>query len=201
MCSPDGHWRRCRFRWLVAHPSTFLRPFAPRRLPALPRSYGRSDSCSGGSSARGSMNTVCGPQQVSLCHVPGLHGHSVSTHLRSSARRFRTLPLSPGGFLRVQVWTSSLPRRLVRFRRPYRVRYPTDWSCASDCSPPRLAAAQLSSASGRRAYAWRGLAPLGSWHTYRRTRPGLQTRRSRSSRALKTAGSTRRARTPSFRWR
>jgi hypothetical protein len=44
--------------------------------------------------------------------------------------------------------------------RPNRVRTPTDRSFTSRCSPPRLAATQLRSVSGRRAYARRGLAPL-----------------------------------------
>src|SRR5206468_7227225 len=38
--------------------------------------------------------------------------------------------------------------------------FPTDWFTTVDCSPPRLMAAQLSLVSGRRADAWRGLAPL-----------------------------------------
>ena len=39
------HCRRSVFRGLLPHVSTFLRPFAPGPLLALPRSYGRSDSC------------------------------------------------------------------------------------------------------------------------------------------------------------
>src|SRR5437773_11600503 len=62
--------------------------------------------------------------------------------------------------MRTLVGLRLLPGRLVGRIRPNRVRHPTDWSTTSDCSPRRLAAAQLSSVSGRRAYAWRGLAPL-----------------------------------------
>ncbi len=51
------------------------------------------------------------------------------------------------------------PRRLIAHVRPYRVRHPTDWSLPVDCSPPRLAATQLSLGTGRRAYARRGLSP------------------------------------------
>ena len=77
-------------------------------------------------------------------------------------RRFRTLPLSehrfpaPRAGLRFRLPT----RRLIAHVRPYRVRHPTDWSLPVDCSPPRLAATQLSLGTGRRAYARRGLPPL-----------------------------------------
>ena len=50
--------------------------------------------------------------------------------------------------------------RLAEYVRPNRVRLPVDWSLASGCSPPRLTATQFPSATGRRAYAWRGLTPL-----------------------------------------
>src|SRR5258708_951008 len=45
--------------------------------------------------------------------------------------------------------------------RPNRVRYPTDCTFTSRCSPPRLAATQLRSVTGRSVLAWRGLTPLG----------------------------------------
>ena len=75
-----GLSRTCRhcFRDLpcsVRHVSTFLRPFAPDPLQALPRSYGRSDSCSPGSAVPGSCRRP--PlrllhEQVSLIHAPDL---------------------------------------------------------------------------------------------------------------------------------
>jgi len=75
--------------------------------------------------------------------------------------RFPTLPLSEDRFpaaLRVEISPSGC--RLIAHVRPYRVRHPTDWSLPVDCSPPRLAATQLSLGTGRRAYARRGLPPL-----------------------------------------
>ena len=45
-CGALRHWRRCRLRPCSLSSSTSLRPFAPGPLQALPRSYGRSDSCS-----------------------------------------------------------------------------------------------------------------------------------------------------------
>ena len=72
-----GLSRTCRhcFRLLpcsVRHVSTFLRPFAPGPLQALLRSYGRSDSCSPGSSAFSRHEHRLGDAQVSLIHAPGL---------------------------------------------------------------------------------------------------------------------------------
>ena len=52
--------------------STFLRSLRSRPVTALPRYYGRSDSCSPGSSASSGMNTVSTSKQVSLIHVSGL---------------------------------------------------------------------------------------------------------------------------------
>src|SRR5208282_2554448 len=67
-------FRHC-FRGLpcsVRHVSTFLRPFAPDPLQALLRSYGRSDSCSPGSSAFSRHEHRLWHEQVSLIHAPGL---------------------------------------------------------------------------------------------------------------------------------
>jgi hypothetical protein len=66
------HSHRCRLRRSPDSSSTFLRPFAPDPLQVLPRSYGRSDSCSPRpitvcSTAVGSVN-----EQVSLIHALGL---------------------------------------------------------------------------------------------------------------------------------
>jgi len=47
-----------------------------------------------------------------------------------------------------------------RALRPPRVRHPTDGSFTSSCFPPHLTVTQFLSASGRRAYPWRGLTPL-----------------------------------------
>src|SRR5271157_3009886 len=66
------HYRRSCFRGLLPHVSTFLRPFAPDPLQALLRSYGRSDSCSPGSSAFSRHELRLLHEQVSLIHAPGL---------------------------------------------------------------------------------------------------------------------------------
>ena len=152
----DADWRGLT---PIRHGSTFLRPFAPDRLPVLRRYYERSDFCSAGSLARVSMNASPSPEQISLLHVHGRPDHSVANHLTPHRRRFPTLPLSTTVALPTQSQTSPLTSRLVGYARPNRVRHPTDWSFTSGCSPPRLAATQLPLVTGRRAHAWGGLAP------------------------------------------
>ena len=151
--SPIGHSRGGRIRRRVHHASTFLRPFARR---ALPRVVATMDALTPGRVSR--------PAQVSLLHVHGLGDHSASNHPVSRRRSFRTLPLSPTalppshcvGGSRLRHWLAGSPG----VTRPNRVRHPADWSFTSCCFPPRLTATQLQSVTGRRAYAWRGLAPL-----------------------------------------
>ena len=157
LCSRCRHWRWVRILWSVRHDSTSLGPFAPRPLQALPRSYGPSDSCTGGSSSRERMNTLLIPMQVSLFHVHSLADRSVASHRGRPCRRFCTLPLTAPG-ARVRVRLRLCPADSPTYR-PKRVRHPTDQSSTSGCSPPRLTAAQLPLVSGRRAHAWRGLAP------------------------------------------
>ncbi len=145
-------------RWRGSHSrsvptSTFLRSLRSRPVTALLRYYGRSDSCPPGSSApQAGMNTgsCCG--QVSLIHVTWSSSPSISNHPCAPRGRFRTLPLNsvglplPGlGF--TTIWQAR------RSHRPNRVSYRTDGLFTSGCSPPRLAATQLPSVTGRRAYA------------------------------------------------
>ncbi|MCX6354908.1 MAG: hypothetical protein NTZ78_08400 [Candidatus Aureabacteria bacterium] len=52
-----------------------------------------------------------------------------------------------------QVKALPLNRGLAGYTRPNRVCHPSDWSFTSCCFPPRLAATQLHSVTGRRAYA------------------------------------------------
>ena len=78
--SPTGtarsHWAEDRYAAVHPYSSTFLRPFAPDPLQALPHSYGRSDSCSRRFGSAGII--VRRPplrllrEQVSLIHAPGL---------------------------------------------------------------------------------------------------------------------------------
>jgi hypothetical protein len=74
--SPTGTARRHSAEEIYAavHPcsSTFLRPFAPGPLQALLRSYGRSDSCSPGSSALLRHEHRLDDEQVSLIPSPDL---------------------------------------------------------------------------------------------------------------------------------
>ena len=64
LASRHSHW--FRFYPMRNYSSTFLRSLRSRPVTALPRYYGRSDSCSPGSSASSGMNTVSMGQQVSL---------------------------------------------------------------------------------------------------------------------------------------
>jgi hypothetical protein len=132
------HSRRSIFRLSILHASTFLPPFAPRPLRRF-------------SATMGALTPVwlSLSAQVSLLHVHDLPDHSVSTHPMCFHRRFGTLPLSSMDLLLPQVQASPFPSRLARHTRPFRVRHPTDWSFTSCCSPPRLAATQLQSVTGR----------------------------------------------------
>jgi hypothetical protein len=102
--------------------------------------------------------------QVSLLYAPNLPDHSVPNHPVFPRCRFciRYFVCQRIGFPtsvpcivlvsdsgpRRSVQASPLGRRLAENTRPKRVRYPTDWSFTSCCSPPRLAATQLQSATG-----------------------------------------------------
>ena len=66
------HWAEGLYAAVHPYSSTFLRPFAPGPLQALRRSYGRSDSCSPGSSAFLRHELRLLHEQVSLIHAPDL---------------------------------------------------------------------------------------------------------------------------------
>ena len=83
LASRHSHW--FRFYPMRNYSSTFLRPLRSRPVTALPRYYGRSDSCSPGSSASSGMNTVSIGQQVSLVHTARPSMHSVTKHLTRPA--------------------------------------------------------------------------------------------------------------------
>ena len=155
--SPDGdaalfgllsqrHCRRCVFRRVWSFASIFLGPFAPPALPGFlatmdPLTPARRLACLGWL------------RQVSLLHVPWPSDHSASNHLVGSVDRFDTLPLSVDGFRITPVWASPLASRLASTTGRIEFTCVADWSFASRCSPPRLAATQLRSVTGRRAYA------------------------------------------------
>ena len=79
LASRHSHW--FRFCPKLNYSATFLRSLRSRPVMALLRYYGRSDSCSPGSSASSGMNTVSIGQQVSLVHIarPSLHSASPNT--------------------------------------------------------------------------------------------------------------------------
>jgi len=146
LASRHSHW--CQFCPMLDYSSTFLRSLGSRPVTALLRYYGRSDSCSPGSSASLGMNTASIGQQVSLVHTARPSLHSVTKHLARPAiasplptQRGRLPGLYPG-------LDFTLNPQARRYARPNRVRYPTDCMFASGCSPPHLAVTQLPSATG-----------------------------------------------------
>ncbi len=75
-------------------------------------------------------------------------------------RRFVTLPFSSSGLpAHAVVRASPLASRLAAVCGRIEFACAADWSFTSCCSPPRLAATQLHSVTGRRTYARDGLAP------------------------------------------
>jgi hypothetical protein len=158
VCLAFRHLHWFRFCPMRNYSSTFLRSLRSRPITALPRYYGRSDSCSPGSSASSGMNTVSISQQVSLVHIARPSMHSVTKHLARPAIAF-PLPTQrdrlPGLYPGLDFTLNPQARR---YARPNRVRYPTDCMFASGCSPPRLAATQLPLATGS------GHLPEGDFH-------------------------------------
>jgi len=96
------HCRRSFFLRFVRHVSTFLRSLRSTPVTGFLRYYGRSDSCSPGSSAytrsRALLHELltCSEQVSPIIRV-GLTDHSVSNHPTCPRRRFCTLPLSSTG--------------------------------------------------------------------------------------------------------
>ena len=64
--------------------------------------------------------------------------------------RFNTLPFSVVGFPISGVWASPGHCKLARHTCRIEFTFVADWLFAFRCSPPRLAATQLRSATGRR---------------------------------------------------
>ena len=115
------------------------------------------------------MNAYLDTPQVSLCHRVTTSGHSVSNHplpSRCAVWGFLTIGLTGG----IVLWTirtlagrasfglrlslAGSPRQQAEssLRRLVSPACATDWSFASDCSPPRLPATQLPSATGCQTY-------------------------------------------------
>ena len=143
LCSPLGHYRRLAFALplRVAHASTFLPP-VPRRCFAFSASRGSSplryhegsDSCA--AHLRRRSPRFLRHTFLSFHLQPReLPGHRFPPRQRD--QRF-------SGF--------ALASQARRSSPPNRVRYPTDRHFASGCSPPRLGATQLPSATEFVAY-------------------------------------------------
>jgi hypothetical protein len=153
LCRACAHWRRFVFPLHRPIASTFLAPFAPRPLRRFfttmePLTPGGVTSPSGSPSfLRKAFPPFCRQPPEGSCHrfsLPPLLGQRDRL---PAPFQISTL----AGCLGVrQVRTSPLNRRLVSLFRPNRVRYPADRWFTSGCSPPRLAATQLPSVSGRR---------------------------------------------------
>ena len=86
------------------------------------------------------------PRQAGLSAYSALpSGHPTPNHVMRSRGRFRSYLSAPGrteqgpGFAMIQLAHQRTP--------PKRVRHPAGWPFAFSCSPPRLAATQLPSAS------------------------------------------------------
>src|SRR5208337_4277431 len=123
------HWAKGRYAAVHPCSSTFLRPFAPDPLQALPGSYGRSDSCPPGSSAFLRHEHRLYGEHVSLIHAPGLltipspttcgcclsSGHA--THRRIAPRFHPTTGSSPNGNsgLRLSLADSPHPTGRIKF--------------------------------------------------------------------------------------
>ena len=144
--------------------STFLRPFAPRPLR---RFFANMDALTPDRRAlrtliRGTELPSCS-DQVSLVHTARPSTHSVTNHPVCSDVAFM-LPLQRVRRPFTAFYGSgfTLNEEARRTTRPNRVRYPTDCMFASGCSPPRLTATQLPSATGIGHNPGRGLSPLKS---------------------------------------
>jgi len=151
-------------RWFFFCPwfgysSTFLRPLCSMPVTALPRSYGRSDSCPPRSSSTlGGMNSSSRRRQVSLVHTARPSMPSVTKHLAHPAIA-SPLPAQRGRLPGLYSGLDfTLNPQARRYARPNRVRQPTDCMFASGCSPPRLTTRQLPSATGI------GHLPEGDFH-------------------------------------
>jgi len=148
--SPFGHYRRLRFVLCSLHSSTFLHPFAPQALPCF---HATMDALT---PARLALRTLIRGNehqplsgQVSLVNTVRTSLHSVTNHLTRPAvasimptQRSRLPEIGVSGL------DFTLNEEARRYARPKRVRFTTDCTFASGCSPPHLAATQLPLAIG-----------------------------------------------------
>jgi hypothetical protein len=112
-CLARRHSHRCPLRRSLIPPSTFLRSLRSRPVTALPRYFGRSDSCPPVSwTLRFNVCSTCG--QVSLIHASGLPAiPSPNTCGRSASSGRGTLPHQRVGPRALPFGYSGLRRSLA----------------------------------------------------------------------------------------
>jgi len=115
------------------------------------------------------MNSAL-PGQTSLIHVPDLQSIPPPTTRRRPGAALTRYPSAHRASLeharfRLRAWGSGL-RHLPADSPPRQAESSSlcvaDWAFTSRCSPPRLAATQFPSVTGRRTFARRGLSPRRS---------------------------------------
>jgi hypothetical protein len=162
------HYRRCLFRCSAFHASTFLPPLTPR---ALPRFLATTEALS--PSGRGSSGLSSGHERRSFPdRDPWFMSLQLPTILspptpRTPAPALTALPQVRSRICRSRFridFRSGLrlfPRRLANAsgRIEFIIFLIMDWLFASGCSPPRLSATQLPSATDSQCSARRGLPP------------------------------------------
>jgi hypothetical protein len=136
--SPIRHLRWCRRHRSAQFESTFLRSLRSISVTRFHSYYGRSDSCSPGSSGLWSMNSGSFSEQVSLIHPHGLPDHSVSNHLAPAVVALTRYPSArplPVARVRLRHWygsSSGIPGRiefviLRTGRSPPAAPHPASW--------------------------------------------------------------------------
>jgi hypothetical protein len=155
--SPTGHYRRSFFRRCVLH------AFHLPARPSLHARYRRFLTTTGALTPAttfaalrlsSSMNSALCPSRRSPCFTCTAFRPFRLHPPDSPLRRFRTLPLSAQGSRLLRgALDFAIESQARRSARPYRVRYPTDWSFTSHCFGPHLAVTPLCLVTGRRAHA------------------------------------------------
>jgi hypothetical protein len=164
--SARGHSRRCRLLRSSHSPSTFLRSLRSRPVTALPRYYGRSDSCPPHSKTlRRNACSTCG--QVSLIHAFSLPtilspttsgGSALPGHVTPRQVEPRLLPYGNPG---LRHCTAGSPPSASRIEFSF-LSYGRDF-LRTGRSPPAAPHPVLPRRSCSRlqvTLTWRGLAPL-----------------------------------------
>jgi hypothetical protein len=155
--SPRRHCRRSFFRRSVLHAFHLpARPSLHARYRRFPATMGALTPAPTFAALRlsTSMNTALCPSRRSPCFTHTAFGPFRLHPPDSPLRRFRTLPLSAQGFRRPRGGPDfAIESQARRSARPYRVRYPTDWSFTSHCFGPHLTVTPSCLVTGRRAHA------------------------------------------------